>query len=77
MDRHIIAAAPYMADNGVEATLSIYYDINSGHYECFLDDKMVAVVTNKAPGVWVNTETGDSDEITITAGELIDKRVAS
>jgi hypothetical protein len=77
MDRHIFAAAPYTADNGVEATLSIYYDINSGHYECFLDDKMVATVTSKAPGLWINIETGESDHIASTAGELIDKCVTT
>ncbi len=77
MDRHLTAAAPYTADNGVEATLSIYYDINSGHYECFLDDKLVAVITSETHGKWINRETGQTDHLTQTAGELIDKRIAT
>ncbi len=76
MDRHIFVAAPYNGPGDTEATLSVYYDINSGHYECFLDQDLVAVIHADSAGRWTDVRTGETSALISAAGKLIDKRLA-
>jgi hypothetical protein len=74
MDRHLFLAAPLAEGHEDSATLSVYYDITSGHYECDVDNRIAGVIRRTDAGEWVDAETGEQTDLSRRAGELIDKR---
>jgi hypothetical protein len=74
MDRHLFLAAPWADDQQDSATLSVYYDINSGHYECDIDNRLAGVIKQTETGQWIDVSSGETTELASRAGLLIDKR---
>jgi hypothetical protein len=76
MDRHLFLAAPWDENDDNSPTLSVYFDISTGHYECDIDNKFVATIRTDELKQWIDTDTGEPTNISRRAGELIDKRIA-
>lgn len=76
MDRHLFVAAPLDEADKDSPTLSVYFDIATGHYECFLDRKLAGVIKSDHNKEWVDAETGEPTDLSRRAGLLIEKRNA-
>jgi hypothetical protein len=76
MDRHVFLTAPYADDANVERILNVFYDINSGHYDCELDNRIVATITFR-DNKWVDADTNETTEFSARVGALIDERTAA
>ena len=76
MDRHLFLAAPWEEADSKAATLSVFYDINTGHYECEIGNQIATTIKLNENKEWVDAETGKPSEFARKAGLLIDKRLA-
>jgi hypothetical protein len=63
MDRHILVAAPWDPADDNSPTLSIYFDISTGHYECDIDNKIAGVIKADDNGGWVDVESGNPTDL--------------
>jgi len=74
MNRHLFLAAPWDESDENSPTLSVYFDISSGHYECDIDSQLAGVIKSTPDKRWVDANTGQPTDISRRAGSLIDKR---
>ena len=76
MDRHLFVAAPWDEADNDSPTLSVYFDITTGHYECFIDRKLAGVIKSNDNKEWVDADSGSPTDLSRRAGSLIEKRNA-
>jgi hypothetical protein len=72
MDRHVFLAAPL-----AEGALTVFYDINSGHYECEIENVFVATIGHNEQKEWVDVKTGEASEFSRKVGAMIDKQLVA
>jgi hypothetical protein len=76
MDKHLFLAAPWENSDDKSATLSVFYDINSGHYECEIGNQLTATIKQNDNKEWIDANTGQPSAFAKKAGLLINKRLA-
>ncbi|RYZ26031.1 MAG: hypothetical protein EOP49_43915 [Sphingobacteriales bacterium] len=72
MDRYVFLAAPI-----TEGALSVYYDINSGYYDCEVDNQIAATIAHNDNTEWIDVNTGSVTDFSTRIGALIDKQLAA
>jgi hypothetical protein len=72
MERYVFLAAPL-----TEGALSVYYDINSGQYECEIDNQFSATIAHNDNKEWIDVQTGNVTEFSARVGALIDEQLVA